>query len=69
MVEAATQPTHRQTSSQALLDKIVVAMAVMAPEIDAMEQELRLKAMEIFGVMIDDVLADQAREGMEVNHV
>lgn len=43
------------------LDKIVVGMAAMAPEVDAMEQEQKLKMMEMFGAMVDAALSERAR--------
>lgn len=42
------------------LDKIVVGMAAMAPEVDAMGQEQKLKTFELFGSMVDAAIAERA---------
>lgn len=43
------------------LGKIAVGMATLAPEVDAMEQEQKLKMMELFGAMVDAALSERAR--------
>lgn len=54
-------PTGPPSSTQDLLGKIVVGMAILAPEIDGMEQGQQLKMMEFFGAMVDAVLSERVR--------
>ena len=43
------------------LGKIAVGMATLAPEVDAMGQEQKLKMMELFGSMVDAAIAERAK--------
>ncbi|UTF49407.1 hypothetical protein NLA06_12655 [Desulfomicrobium sp. ZS1] len=60
MGTAANQFTDKN-NNQDLLGKIVVGMATLAPVIDGMEQEQRLKMMEFFGAMVDAAISERAR--------
>lgn len=44
-----------------VLDKIVVGMAAVAPEVDAMDEKSKLKAFELFGSMVDAAIAERAK--------
>jgi uncharacterized protein YukE len=41
------------------LDKIAMGMATLAPEVDAMGQEDKLRTFELFGSMVDAAIAEQ----------
>lgn len=41
------------------LDKIAMGMVALAPEVDAMGQEDKLKTFELFGSMVDAAIAEQ----------
>ncbi|NLW80887.1 MAG: hypothetical protein GXY42_04340 [Desulfovibrionales bacterium] len=45
-----------------VLDKIVVGMAAIAPEVDAMDEKSKLKAFELFGSMVDAAIAEKPQE-------
>ncbi len=59
-MEAATQTT-RQTSAPDAFARIVAGMAAVAPEVDAMEQQQKLKTFELFGAMVDAAIAERAK--------
>jgi hypothetical protein len=51
---------ERQRRENDSLDKILIGMATVAPEVDAMGQEEKLKAFELFGSMVDAAIAERA---------
>jgi hypothetical protein len=60
-MEAATQSTNQKPHIPDALDKIVIGMAAVAPELDAMGQEEKLKTFELFGAMVDAALSERAK--------
>lgn len=60
-LEAAISEVERKRELPEALDKIVLGMAAMAPEVDAMDQGDKIKAFELFGSMVDAAISEQAK--------